>query len=137
MNSLLWYNLEKGGDLMRFLKIFEIIIILSFTLLFVYDYFPNIPLADAIPKSILIALIVGLYLFSLLFKKYRVKNNKEILKWKIFSTAYILFIMAFFTVLGGRSSTGMSLDNVFLWIVFLISVFEMSSQWKKVKQSEA
>lgn len=122
---------------MRFLKIFEIIIILSFTLLFVYDYFPNIPLADAIPKSILIALIVGLYLFSLLFKKYRVKNNKEILKWKIFSTAYILFIMAFFTVLGGRSSTGMSLDNVFLWIVFLISVFEMSSQWKKVKQSEA
>lgn len=122
---------------MRFLKIFEVIIILSFTLLFVYDYFPNIPLADAILKSILIALIVGLYLFSLLFKKYRVKNNKEILKWKIFSTAYILFIMAFFTVLGGRSSTGMSLDNVFLWIVFLISVFEMSSQWKKVKQSEA
>jgi uncharacterized SAM-binding protein YcdF (DUF218 family) len=94
-------------------------------------------LSYAIPKGVLIALILGLFLFSLMFKKYRDINNKEILKWQIFSTIYILFLMGLFTILGGQSSSGIDFDNGFLWIVFLISLFEMYLQWKKVKKSEA
>jgi hypothetical protein len=121
---------------MKFLKPLHIIIILAFTLLFAYDYFPIFPVAYTAPKSILIALIFGLYLFSFLFKRYRNTNNKEILKWQIFSTVYILFLIGLFTIMGGKSTSGISFNNGFLWIVFCISLFDMYSQWKKVKQSE-
>ncbi len=110
---------------------------MAFTLLFVSDYFPNVPLADSIPKGVLIALVLGLFLFSLMFKKYRDTNNKEILKWQIFLTIYILFLMGLFTILGEQSSSGIAFDNGFLWLVLLISLFEMHSQWKKVKSLEA
>ncbi|MDQ0271740.1 hypothetical protein J2S17_003628 [Cytobacillus purgationiresistens] len=115
----------------------DFIVILAFTLLFLYDYFPNTLLANSIPKGVLVALILGLFLFSLLFKKYRDTNNKEILKWEILSTIYILFLMGLFTILGGQSSSGISFDNGFLWIVLMISLFEIFSQWKKVKRIEA
>jgi L-asparagine transporter-like permease len=107
--------------------------IFSFTLLFVYDYFPNILFAKAILKSILIWLTVGLLLFNLIFKRYRKPNKLEVFKRQLFSTFYILFLIGLFTILGGESSTGLSLNNVFFWIVFLLSSFEMFSQWKKVK----
>ncbi|WP_456279186.1 hypothetical protein [Bacillus sp. AK128] len=122
---------------MKFLGPLEFIYILAFTILFAYNYFPNIPLANHIPNGLLISLILGLFLFSLIFKKYRETNNKEILKWQVFMTIYIFFLMGLFTILGGQSSSGLSFDNGFLWIVFLFSLFEMYSQWKKVKMSEA
>ncbi|WP_019414892.1 hypothetical protein [Paenisporosarcina sp. TG20] len=121
---------------MIFNRPLDVLIIFAFTLLFLFDYFPNIPLVDLIPKNFLIALIVGLYVFSLLFKKYRDIDDKGILKWQIYSTAHVLFLMGLFTVLGGESSSGISFENGFLWIVLLFSVFEMVSQWRKIKRSE-
>lgn len=121
---------------MKLVKPLDLLIVIAITILFVYDYFPNIPLAEKIPKGLLIALIVGLFFFSLMFKKYRNTNNNEILKWQFFSTIYILFLMGILTISGGRSSSGISFDNGFLWIVLLISLFEMCSQWKKTKTSE-
>jgi protein-S-isoprenylcysteine O-methyltransferase Ste14 len=67
---------------MKLLEPIHVIYTLIFTLLFVFDYFPNIPLAEFTPKSILIALILGLILFSMLFKKYRNANSKELLQWE-------------------------------------------------------
>lgn len=112
------------------------LIVLFMTLLILHDYFPNNPLADVFPANVLIVLIVGLYLFSLAFKKHSDKENKKILAWQIFSTVYFLILLVLFTLLGGKSTTGISFDNGFLWIVLLISIFEIKSQWKKVKLSE-
>ncbi len=106
------------------------------TLFILYDYFPNIPLADVFPARILIVLIVGLFLFSLVFKKHSDKENKQILAWQIFSTVYLLILLGLLTLLGGKSTTGISFDNGFLWIILLISIFQIKSQWKKVKLSE-
>ncbi|MGE7690131.1 hypothetical protein ACQKMI_13120 [Lysinibacillus sp. NPDC097214] len=134
-----WYNLEKkgGSNLINFIKPVDFIFILAFTLLFVLDYFPNIPLADSIPKGVLIALILGLFIFSLIFKKDRDINNKEILQWQIFLTIYILLIMGILTILGGQSSSGIAFDNGVFWIVLLISLFDIYSQYKKFKRTEA
>jgi hypothetical protein len=110
---------------------------LAFTLLLSYDYFPNIPLVAVIPKGVLITLILGLSLFSFMFKKYKGTNYKELLKWQIFSIIYTLFLMGIFTFLGGQSSSGFAFDNGLLWIALLISLFEIHSLWKKVKSSEA
>ncbi|WP_323646841.1 hypothetical protein [Lysinibacillus xylanilyticus] len=110
---------------------------MAFTLLFILDYFPNIPLGDSIPKGVLISLILGLFIFSLIFKKYRDINNKEILQWQIFSTIYILLIMGILTILGGQSSSGIAIDDGILWILLLISLFDIYSQYKKIKRTEA
>jgi hypothetical protein len=121
------------GILRKFLKPLEISIILVFTVLLVYDYFPNTPLGDTIPKGLFTGLILGLFLYSLLFKKHEDANDKEILNWQIFLTAYILFLIGLFTMLGGQSSSGISFTNISLWIVLLISIVEIISQSKKVK----
>ncbi|NEY71354.1 hypothetical protein G4D63_06310 [Bacillus mesophilus] len=118
------------------LKPFEIVIIIVFTLLFAYDYFPRTSLTGTIPQGILIPIILGLLLFSLLYKKTKNINSKEILKWQIALTVYILFLMSLFTILGGESSTGLSFDNELVWIVILFSLFQIYNQWKKVKKSE-
>lgn len=128
---------KMGGDGLespRSSKSLDIIILLVFTLLLVYDYFPNIFLVNILPKNILMILIFGTYLFSLLFKKYNNMNNKQILKWQILSTIYPLFLISLFTILGGKSSVGLSFNNIGLWIVFLFSGLEMFQQWKKIKQ---
>ncbi|MDN4494346.1 hypothetical protein [Ureibacillus aquaedulcis] len=122
---------------MKFLKSLDSIFILAITLLFVYDFFPDIPFADAIPKGVLIILILVCLVFSLLSKKHRNPDNKTTLKWQIFLTLYIMMLMVIFPLLGGKSSSGISFDSEFLWIIILIALFDIYSQWKKVKRSEA
>lgn len=111
--------------------------ILAFTLLFVYDYFPHLPLGETIPKGVPIALFLGFFFFSLIFKKYRDTDNKKVLQWQIYSTTYILLLIGILTLLGGQSSSGIAYDNSFLWVILLFSLLEITSQWKKVKDSEA
>lgn len=107
---------------------------MAITFLFVYDYFPGNPFLGAILKGVLIALILGLFLLSLIFKKYRNTSNQEVLNWQIFMTIYILFLMGLLTILGGQSSSGIAFDNGFLWVVLFIALFEIYLQWKKVKK---
>lgn len=128
---------SKGGDVIKSFKLFDIILILAFTLLFIFDYFPNLPLADAIPKKVLIFLILGLLQVSLLFKKYRETDPKTLLKWQVFLTLYILTLIVVFPFFGGESTSGISFDSSVLWIVILISLFDIYSRWKKVKQLNA
>ena len=127
---------EGRGNRIKFLKPLDFVLILAFTLLFIYDFFPTVTFADAIPKGVLILLIIGLFVISLIIKKNKDTNNKDMLKWQVFSTVYILLLVGICTILGGRSSSGIGLDNGVLWIVLLISLFQINSQWKKVKRSE-
>ncbi|MBU9724222.1 hypothetical protein KS407_22625 [Bacillus alkalicola] len=110
---------------------------MAFTLLFIYDYFPNVPLTGTVSNRVLIILIIGVFLLSLMFKKFNKTNNKEILAWQIIMTLYIIFLMGLFTILGGQSSAGIAFNNAFFLGVLLLSLFDMYSLWKKVKMSEA
>lgn len=109
-------------------------ILLAITLLFIYDYFPESLLAYKIPKSIVISAFVGIIMLSFLLKRYRNPDSKEILKWQLTSTIYILLLMSLFTALGGESVSGLSLDSELIWVVLLFSVYEMFARWRKMKQ---
>lgn len=121
---------------MNFIKSIDIIFIFAFSLLIVYDFFPNTPFADFIPSGVLIPLILVIMLVSLIFKKYRETNKKVLFKWQIFMMIYIILLIGTMTILGGQSSTGIAFDNEVMWIVFLMSLFSMYSQWKKLRNSE-
>lgn len=123
---------QNGGI---YLKYITVLIVICFTVLFAYDYFPGISQIVEIPKSVFIFLLIGLVLVSLFFNRGRSVEKNDTLKWQIFITGYIFLLMGLFTIFGGRSATGISFGNGFFWIVLLISLFEMLTQWKKVKNS--
>lgn len=102
------------------------------TIIIAYDYFPNVSRMVTIPKLVIIFLLIDLLFISMLFEwKIRV-DDKDALKWQVFITTYILFLMGLFTVLGGQSTVGMSFDNGFFWIVLFISLLKIISLWKKI-----
>lgn len=128
-------GLIEGGGLG--LKYIAILIVFCFTVLFAYDYFPSMTHMIEVPKTVLILLVLGLLLISMLFKRKKRVYEKAVLKWQVFIASYILFLMGLFTVLGGESTSGISFSNGVFWLVLLISIFEILSQWKKVKNSQS
>lgn len=120
---------------MRLLKSLEITLVIIYTLLFIYDYFPDFPLGDPLSAGVLSGIIVGLILLSLFFKEYRNPTNKDILIWELFIFIYTLFLIALLTVLGGKSSVGLSFDNGFFRVLVLVAVFEIYFRWRKVNRA--
>ncbi|WP_083584286.1 hypothetical protein [Bacillus weihaiensis] len=119
------------------MKYIAMLIIFCFTILFVYDYFPNNSLLVEVPKSVFSFLVIGLYLVSMLFKRKRSVDSKNVLKWQVFTIVYILFLMGLFTILGGESTTGISFSNGYFWIVLFIALIGIFFQWKKVRNSQS
>lgn len=119
----------RGGIAIRYLNG---LFVFCLTIIIAYDYFPNVSQIVEVPKLVIIFLLIGLLLVGMLFEwKIRV-DDKDALKWQVFITTYILFLMGLFTVLGGKSTVGMSFNNGFFWLVLLISLLKIISQWKKV-----
>ncbi|MGG0668804.1 hypothetical protein ABE073_09750 [Lederbergia citrisecunda] len=50
-------------------------------------------------------------------------------------TAYLVLLIAVFTLLKGKSSVGISFDNIFFWLVLMISIIELIARWRKVKRA--
>ncbi|WP_373921293.1 hypothetical protein [Peribacillus muralis] len=102
------------------------------TFMLVYDFFPNTLPTIVLPKIIL-GLLIGFYL-SLLFKKNRHADDRAKFKEQVISILYLLFLIGLLTALGGKSSVGISFNNAFLWVVLLLSVFPIYSNWRKAKK---
>ena len=118
------------------MKFLQVITLIIFTLLIVNDYFPNLSLARTIPDDILLWVIFGLFFISFLFDKVKSHNHKERLKWQVLSLIYFLLLLALLTILGGQSTAGIAFDSPFLWIILLISCFDIYFRWKKLKQKQ-
>lgn len=116
------------------MKYLDLLLVFCISLLLAYDFFPKISQTLTLPISFFLLLTVGLLLISVLFKRNRNADDKEVLKWQVFITTYLLFLILLFTVLGGKSTTGISFSNGFLWIMLLISIFDIFSRWKKIKK---
>ncbi len=114
---------------------FQMIYMIILTLLLIYDFFPVFFLSNIISPEVLLGVMIGLFL-SILFKKDRHADHGPKFKEQLFSTLYLLSLVGMLTALGGRSTIGISLNNVFLWIVLLLSCYHTFSYWKKAKQSE-
>lgn len=118
------------------MKYITLLLALCFTILFAYDYFPAAQQIVKLPVSLLVILMIGLMLISLLFSKNKNLDKKSVLKWKVWVTAYIILLMIVFTALGGHSQSGISFNNTFFWLVMLIAVMDIFSDWKKLKRNQ-
>lgn len=124
---------SKGGNIIKYFKNFDSLFIVAITLLFIYDYFPTVPFASAIPMGVVIFLILGSLLFNFVLKKYNETDLKTEVIWKIIIILYVLFLLWLFPLLGGQSVSGISFSDGGLYIIILISLFDIYSKWKKLK----
>ena len=116
---------------MKFLKYSNLIFYVPLTLLMVSDYFPDSFLSDLIPIEFNIGIILSLFLFSILFKRYRRPKSTENTAGQILSLFYLLSVMILLTALGGRSVSGIGLDNIGVWATLAISFGEIYVQKRK------
>lgn len=113
------------------------LILICFTLLLAYDYFPTLSQMVPVPKILLIFLIPGLFLISRILNRKNSVDIKTALKEQVLFTFYVLFLIGLFTILGGESSVGISFSNGIFWLVLFISLIEMFMEWKKVNRSNS
>ncbi|WP_262174698.1 hypothetical protein [Saccharococcus sp. Marseille-Q5394] len=108
-------------------------ILLPITLLMAYDFFPELNGFLQLSKPLLIGLIL-IFLFSGFFiNRFQKASLKSDLLWQVILTFYLLLLIIAYTLLGGESQVGISLSNPFLWIVLLITFFDIAKQYKKMK----
>lgn len=111
----------------------SVLSLLSITTLLAYDFFPNLIQIIYLPKSILVALLIISVIISIFSNRFQKDNSRIILIWQMVSMLYLLSLIVVFTVLGGVSQVGISLNSPILWIVIVISIYEIYAQNKKVK----
>ncbi|WP_251399850.1 hypothetical protein [Ureibacillus chungkukjangi] len=68
-----------------------------------------------------------------MLKKYNETDLKTEVIWKIIIILYVLFLLWLFPLLGGQSVSGISFSDGGLYIIILISLFDIYSKWKKLK----
>ncbi|WP_235929841.1 hypothetical protein [Chengkuizengella marina] len=109
----------------------RIIVTLYITILLIFDYFPVISLEIT---KIFTWIFIAIIIVSIIFGRKKVKDNINEVIIQIFINIYVIFLMGLLTILGGKSTLGISFDNGFFWIIFLLSFFDIFSQWKKIKK---
>ncbi|MBK3495154.1 hypothetical protein JFL43_09860 [Viridibacillus sp. YIM B01967] len=122
---------------MSFLKPKQIVILCGFTILFVMDFFSQLPIFTVIPKKVIILLTLVLILISFLPIGKQKTNALDDFKWHAFLTGYLVVAIIVMQLLGGKSSSGISFNNGFVLLVAAITIWELRSKWRKVKQETA
>ncbi|MET1180376.1 hypothetical protein ABG775_20785 [Peribacillus simplex] len=119
----------------RHSKMFQMTYMIIITLLLIYDFFPVSLLSHIVSSEVLLGIMIVLFL-SVQFKKDGHADHEMRIKAQFFYTLYLLSLVGLLTALGGRSTIGISFNDVFLWIVLLLSCYPIFSYWKKAKQPE-
>lgn len=103
-----------------------------YTFLLINDYFPGTVLPDFHLEKINFALFI-----LLLFIGRTREAGLSDVAYAICFHFYILFLIAVFTLAGGESQSGLSLNNIFLWIVFAVSLYDVYKDWRRLKLSNS
>ncbi|MFF2753051.1 hypothetical protein ACFVR1_04735 [Psychrobacillus sp. NPDC058041] len=123
---------------MKKINVFIIVLMLLFmTIILAFDFFPDLFEFIYLPKTLVIAMLIIIVLFSIFYSRFQKDNSRIILLWQMVSILYLFLLVVAFTVLGGISQVGISLENPGLWIVIGISIYEIYEQNKKVKVSNS
>lgn len=101
----------------------QAIIVIAFTFLLIYDFFPHLLNLLIIPPEGLKYLIILVIFIALFIPKYRKNVEEENFKFGLISFVYILGLTGLFTLLGGKSSSGL-FDGVIIWVLVVVYLFK-------------
>ncbi|KGP90664.1 hypothetical protein N780_04355 [Pontibacillus chungwhensis BH030062] len=114
-------------------RVIELTFIIIYTGLLTYDFFLSNEVRFLWVKWLLLVSYSVLIVTSLLMRKGE-RNNRSNNVWEIGFTVYIVALLAFFTIIGGQSASGLSFYNPFLWIVVVISLAD--TFWRAKRERE-
>ncbi|MBN8435046.1 hypothetical protein [Priestia flexa] len=126
--------------MVNYIKWPDLLFMLILTIILVFDYFPNPMFTKILPQAafVLFVSVIGLlFILSIIIRIRSEEKVAEGLIGQIILTVYIVVVMTILSLLGGESTSGVSFSNWIFWGVLSLSLFEIYSRWKKVKQKEA
>ena len=103
-------------------RMIEILFLLLLTGLLAADF--EIPMIY-LPVFLTVALLVGWFL-----------SGMKRMNHQLGFTAYLLLLIGCLSLLGGRSTSGISFENPYLWIMLTLSLGGSLISWRKASQSE-
>ncbi|HLR61907.1 MAG TPA: hypothetical protein VK097_05630 [Lentibacillus sp.] len=106
------------------------------TILLVYDYFPDIPFAEAVPLELLIVAMLVLFMVTVYRNRKHNPDQKTVFWSQVFFLVYVFALMTLLTALGGESQIGISFDKGIFWAALAITIMEISFQWRRMQQEE-
>lgn len=110
---------------------------IAMTVLLAYDFFPGAFNLIAVPKTIILVMILLLVSISIFFSRSKTTTLKQTFIWQLLSTGYLLLLIVVFTMLGGVSQSEISLENPVLWIILAISMMEIFRQKKRLRSADS
>ena len=114
------------------------LIALPLTLLMAYDFFPSFSSLLSVPKPILIGLLLLILLVGFLINRIQKDVSPKISFWcQVVFSSYLLVLLFVFTLFGGISQVGISLSSPVVWILLVISFFEIIKEYKDLKVNES
>ncbi|MFS0763546.1 hypothetical protein [Peribacillus phoenicis] len=115
---------------MKLKRLLRIGIFLLFSILIIFDYFPNI-VFNAIPKTTLTIGIISLALIYIVINRGNAKESENSLILEAVFIFYTLVLLVVLTLMGGKSNVGISLKNPILWFVLLLTIADMTLRYRK------
>lgn len=112
-----------------------VLIQVAMTALLVYDFFPQAFAPVAIPKIAILVILLALISTGIFYNRSKLDTSTQGWIWQLASTGYLFFLVVLLTLLGGKSTSGISLESPILWIVLAISFLEIHQQKKKLNSS--
>jgi len=114
--------------------------IIVLTWFFYIDYFPDSALAELVPKTavlvvLLVLLVLGMFVPNFL-NPSSVEGRKKNLIFQIVIFGYLLILMILLAVLGGYSQTGLYIGNPFILFLFMYAYSLIFYKWRKFKKEE-
>lgn len=118
-------------------KALSAILLLILTLVLVIDYFPQLISFSLDNFTIFIILMILIVFSYILGKKQNSESGlKELFIFQLITPIYIFILVIVLTLLGGESTTIISLNDIFFWIIIIISLAEAYSTFKKIKTNK-
>ena len=103
---------------------------LGFTFLLINDFFPEVLPFLKVSKWMILALIFVIFI-CISFVGEKEKEESWTFKWTLFSSIYLILLMIVLSLLGGQSTSGISLDSSIVWALFLVSLFQLANQLRR------
>ncbi|MGE7763022.1 hypothetical protein [Peribacillus sp. NPDC097895] len=110
-------------------------IFLLFSFLMIFDYFPHIIFND-IPKTVLTIGMISLAIVYIVINQKTEKNcETNSLIGEAAFIFYMFVLIGVLTLMGGKSTVGISLNNPILWFVLLLTIVDMTVRYRRKKNS--
>ncbi len=116
---------------MKLISPHDYIILGIYAVVLIWDY-----VTEGSFGEFLIFVLAGTVIFALNYKKYKGVGNKDIVNWQLFSTGFIVVLIAVLAMIFGTENASIFFDHGLVIFVILLTAFEVFLSSRRIKSGE-